>query len=209
MYRHLPLRLFHALLFCLAIGSTVCLAEEKKTWGIPLKPDPPTAVDGDLGEWAAMPNAIEIDSKEQVVWGADSWDSVEDMHGTVQLAWRREYLFIAARVVDDKLCQSQRGADIWKGDHVEVHIDALPDLEPNRQSYGKGQFQFAFSPGNFRRTGNTLGDCPAEAYCFRPEGQAVKGVLVASKRTPRGWNLEAAILWSLLGVTPAKGTFLV
>lgn len=29
--------------------------------GIPLKPDPPIVVDGDLGDWANVPNAFEID----------------------------------------------------------------------------------------------------------------------------------------------------
>ncbi len=208
MFRCLCLCWVHVLLFCAAICSVAGFAVAEATWGIPQRPDPPIAVDGDLGEWAAIPNAVQLDRKEQVVWGSGSWDSAKDMRGTVQLAWRREYLFIAARVVDDKLSQSQRGADIWKGDHVEVYIDALPDLEPNRQSFGKGQFQFVFSPGNFQQTGDSLGDCPAEAYCFRPEGLAAKGVLVASKRTPTGWNLEAAIPWSLLGVKPSKGTFL-
>ena len=118
------------------------------------------AIDGDLGEWAAIPNAVEVNRKEQVIWGTGGWDSVEDMHGTIQLAWRQEYLFIGTRVIDDQLCQSQRGANIWKGDHVEVYIDAQPDLEPNRQSYGEGQFQFIFSPGNFLRTGDSLSDCP-------------------------------------------------
>jgi cellulose/xylan binding protein with CBM9 domain len=199
---------FLAALLCMALANAQSLAAPAATWGIPLRPDPPIAVDGDLGEWAAIPNAAQVNTKEQVIWGAGGWDSLEDMHATIHLAWRQEYLFIATQVVDDQLCQSQRGANIWKGDHVEVYIDAQPDLDPNRQTFGEGQFQILFSPGNFVRTGDSFSDCPPEAYCFRPEGLVPEGVLVAAQPTPTGWNLEAAIPWLLLGVTPSKGTFL-
>jgi len=183
-------------------------AATPETIGIPLKPDPPIAVDGNLGDWEGVPNIHAIDTPEQAVWGANSWTGPADLHGTVRLAWRQEYLFIAAEVVDDTIHQTQRGANIWKGDHIEVYLDAAPDIDPGRETYGPGQYQLAISPGNFQNTGDAFTDCPPEAYCYRPEAQPIEGALVASARVAEGYVLEAAIPWTLFGVAPEAGTFL-
>ncbi len=192
----------------LVAASLDALAAAPGPIGIPLKPDPPIAVDGDLGDWEGVPNSHAFDTPEQAVWGANSWTGLEDLHGTVRLAWRQEYLFIAAEVVDDTLHQTQRGANIWKGDHIEIYLDAAPDLEPGRETFGAGQYQLAISPGNFQTTGDAFTDCPPEVYCYRPEAQPVEGALVASHRTAAGYILEAAIPWTFFGVTPETGTFL-
>ena len=189
-----------------ALLSLPSSAEEVR--GIPLKPDPPISVDGDLGEWAGMPNAMAVDRAEQVVWGRGTWTSVEDLSGTVRLAWRQEYLFVAAEVTDDALRQSERGFNLWKGDHVELYVDAAPDLDPGRDTFGEGQFHFGFSPGNFKNTGDPLIDCAPEAVCFAPKGVASAGVLVAAKQTGDGWVLEAAVPWPVFGIEPEKGLFL-
>ncbi len=174
--------------------------------GIPFKPDPPFAIDGDLGDWANVPGVFVMKDAAQVVWGRGAWKGPDDLRAKAQLAWRYDHLFLAVRVVDDQLRQTQRGDGIWRGDHVELYLDAQPDLEPSRKLFGKGQFQFAFSPGNFLKTGDALTDCAPEAYCFRPRGGSVKGVKLAAQKTESGWTIEAAIPWSLLGVRrPAKG----
>jgi hypothetical protein len=175
-----------------------CDAEE--VWGIPLKPDPPFAVDGELSDWAAVPNPTSLNQAGQVVWGRNSWQSPQDLSGVAHIAWREDHLFLAADVTDDKVCQTQRGYGIWQGDHIELFLDMKPDLEPDRDAFGEGQFQFGFSPGNFRTTGDPLVDCAPEAFCYRPEGATVRGVAVAAERTATGWTLEAAIPWQLLGI---------
>ncbi|MBN2308286.1 MAG: hypothetical protein JXR94_04910, partial [Candidatus Hydrogenedentes bacterium] len=172
--------------------------------GIPYKPDPPLAVDGDLADWREVPNAMALTSPEQVVWGAANWESPEDLSATVRTAWRGECLFIAAEVEDDNLRQTQRGANIWRGDHVEVYVDVCPDVEGERDTYGEGQFQLAFSPGNFLDTGDALTDCPPEAFCFVPVGKAVEGVAVGAERSGTGWRIEAAVPWEFLGLAGAK-----
>ncbi|MEA3365393.1 MAG: sugar-binding protein, partial [Candidatus Hydrogenedentes bacterium] len=198
-----------AIVFTLILSSALAVhAAPGGPIGIPLKPDPPIAVDGDLGDWEGVPNTHAIDTPEQAVWGANSWTGPEDLHGNLRLAWRQEYLFIAAEVVDETIHQTQRGANIWKGDHIEVYLDAAPDFEANRETFGAGQYQFAISPGNFQNTGDAFTDCPPEAYGYRPEAQPVEGALVASQRTRDGYILEAAIPWAFFGVTPETGTFL-
>ncbi|MCX6907156.1 MAG: hypothetical protein NTY01_03835, partial [Verrucomicrobia bacterium] len=54
--------------------------------------------------------------------------------------------------------------------------------------------------------GDSLADCPPEAYCFKPASLALKGVLIAAQQTDHGYTLEAAIPWALLGIKlPAVG----
>ncbi len=172
--------------------------------GIPLKPDPPIAVDGDLGDWSGVPNTRTLNQPEQVVFGAGSWTNPSDLSGTVQLAWRAEYLFLAATVTDDSIAQGQRGAGIWQGDHVELYIDAQPDFDTNRDTFGEGQFHIALSPGNFGTSGDPLVDTTPEAFCFTPRGHDLSDVLVAATQTSTGWILEAAVPWSTLGITPTQ-----
>lgn len=189
-----------------SLRSWAAAAGDEPVSAIPLKPDPPFAIDGNLGDWADVPGAIEVRSPEQVVWGSGAWTGPEDLGGTVRLAWRQEFLFVAVEVTDDQLRQNQRGDSLWKGDHIELYIDAQPDLEPERTAFGQGQFHIAMSPGNFRRTGDPLADCVPEVYCYRPEKSAVEGALAGAVPTPSGWALEAALPWAFLGVgAPAPG----
>lgn len=179
--------------------------EGRAPLGIPYKPDPPPAVDGDLGEWIHVPNALSLQQKEQVVFGAANWTSPADLSATVWLAWRREHLYLAAEVTDDRFRQNRRGEDLWKGDHVELYLDIVPGLEPQRDAFGQGQFHLGLSPGNFGQTGDPLFDLKPEAVFYRPMGLAAEGVLVAARRTERGYTLEAAVPWKVLGVEPALG----
>ncbi len=180
-------------------------ASAGETAGIPLKPDPPIAVDGALGDWSAVVNGIAIDRPAQAVFGAGAWSGATDLSGTVHLAWREDHLYLAAEVKDDVLAQTQRGAGLWQGDHVELYLDVTPDAEPDRAEFGAGQFQIALSPGNFGVSGDPLADTAPEIYVYKPRDHALPGALVASAQTADGWILEAAIPWSALGVTPAEG----
>lgn len=184
--------------------ATVSSAAQTTT-GIPLKPDPPIAVDAALGDWSAVPGAIAINQPDQVAHGAGAWTGPEDLSGVVRLAWRAEYLFLAVDVTDDAIVQGQRASGIWQGDHIELYIDVTPDTEPDRQDFGAGQFHLALSPGNFQDSGDALLDTRPEAFFYQPRGLDTGGVLVASAQTATGWILEAAIPWSLLGLTPEAG----
>lgn len=173
--------------------------------GIPLKPDPPFAIDGILGDWAAVPNTIAIDQPAQAVFGAGAWTGLADLSGTFWLAWREDHLYLAAEVRDETIAQSQRGQGLWQGDHVELYIDAIPNAEPDRAVFGAGQFQIALSPGNFGSSGDPLADTAPEVFCYNPLGHTLDGALVASSQTADGWILEAAIPWRALGLTPSAG----
>ena len=190
---------------CVAVWAVVAAAGafaegEEALFGVPLKPDPPFAIDGDLSDWAEVPNAASIAEAEQVVWGKPAWESPEDFSGTVRIAWRYDCLFVAVDVIDDAMAQTQRGSGMWKGDHVELYLDMAPEFEPDREPFGANQYQLAFSPGNFLSTGDPLVDCAPEAYRYRPERGALVGAVVGAQRTATGWALEAAVPWNQLGI---------
>lgn len=174
--------------------------------GIPFKPDPPFALDGELDDWRGVPGMMLLERREQVTWGASRWESGADLSAKGWLAWRQDMLYLAADVADDQLRQTQRASNMWRGDHLELYIDAAPEDDPGRTTFGKGQFQIVLSPGNFRKTGDVVNDCPPEIYCHRPNGAELKGAIVAATRGKCGWTIEAGIPWSALGVArPTNG----
>lgn len=168
---------------------------------IPLKPDPPIAIDGNLEEWVSVPGAITVNTAAHVTYHASTWQGPDDLSATIRLAWRNEGLYLAADITDDVVLQTQRDEKLYQGDHVEWFLDLAPDSEPERTSFGKGQFQFAFSPGNFKHTGDPLVDIKPEVYAYKPQGLNVSSVKYAAIKTARGWTMEAFVPWSLLGVS--------
>ncbi len=174
---------------------------------IPFKPDPPPAINGDLDEWEAIAPTFILDNAEQIVTGEKGWASKADLSARVWLAWRQEHLYLAADVTDDVLRQTQRGSNLWKGDHLELYVDTTPEADAQRLSYGEGQFQIGLTPGNFENTGDPLFDTKPEGYFHLPAGISAEGVIVAAQRTPQGYTLEAAIPWKNLKITslPAAG----
>lgn len=170
---------------------------------IPLKPDPPIAVDGSLQDWAGVPNALTVTGKEHATYNATTWTGPADLGATMHLAWRNEGLYLGLEITDDVVVQTQRDEKLYQGDHVEVFLDFAPDLEPERNSFGKGQFQFAFSPGNFKHTGDPLVDIGPEMYCYQPKGGPCTGTKYAAVKTAQGWTAEIMLPFALLGVSPA------
>jgi hypothetical protein len=169
---------------------------------IPLRPDPAFALDGDLSDWAEIGNGFTIDHKEQVHHGPDTWKNPDDLSADVKLAWRSEGLYLAAQVTDSAFYQNQRGTMMWKGDHLELYVDATPDADVKRLDLGKGQYQFGLSPGNFKHTGDKLADITSEAVGYRPDGLDASTARVASVRTADGYTIEALIPWTILYITP-------
>ncbi len=192
-------RLMTALaLLTLLLAADGVRAQEPEAFGVPYKPDPPPAIDGRLDEWEPIPNARKVDTREQAVWSGQKWAGPQDLSAKVWLAWRQEYLYLAVDVADDRHVQKGHGDAMWKGDHIELYLDAAPDLEPDRKGFGQGQMQFGFSPGNLEKTGDPLTDIAPGAVVFTPEGQKASGVIVAAQKTDKGYALEAAVPWALI-----------
>jgi len=172
---------------------------------VPLKPDPPLTIDGDLSDWSLVPDKIVLNSKDHVTYGGNIWKSPQDLSGLVQLSWRQEALYVAATVTDDTLRQTQRGSNLWKGDHIELYLDTAPDTDSGGTIFGPRQFEIGLSPGNFSRSGDALTDIKPEAYIFLPANTSAQGIQVAAQRTANGYVLEASIPWTVLNFKPQVG----
>jgi hypothetical protein len=196
-----------SLLF-IALGVTLTSATKaycQEIIKIPFKPDPAITIDGDLNDWNTIPNKQILNSKEHVTYGADKWKGAADLSATVQLSWRPDALYVAANVTDDILRQTQRGANIWKGDHVELYLDTAPDTDAGNTAFGARQFQIGLSPGNFNHSGDALADIAPEAYAFLPAGISLAGSQVAAQRTVAGYTIEASIPWNNFDFKPQVG----
>jgi hypothetical protein len=160
---------------------------------------PPT-IDGNLAEWAAV-NTYQSAFR---VYSASSWDGTDDLTAMWRLVWDNNALYIGVAVTDDIHVQTQTGNTIFRGDSVDIQFDTDragdfgPRLSPD-------DFQITLSPGDFAglsptafRYRGTIDDQILDA----PGGHHVT---VAAQQTDQGYNLEAAIPWSDLELTPTAG----
>ena len=182
---------------CFVIPGTTAAAEPA-LHGIPYKPDPPPAIDGRLDEWENVPNAYLIQTREQVGHGGKAWKSPQDLSAKVWLAWRGEYLYLAADVTDDRHVQKAA-----RPGHVARRSRrALPGCHARggaaAERLGQGQINLGLSPGQFAAHGRSRDRYPPEAVVFTPDGGSAEGILVAAQKTEKGYALEAAIPWRLI-----------
>lgn len=178
------------------LAVCILMATPPRATTIPRIPDPPPVIDGRLDEWQMRPLRLTYDDPNQVVYGRSSWTDLKDLSGWAVLGWDSRYLYVAAHIVDDKHCQSNKGHSMYRGDHLELFVHFRHD-EPGDQA--GAVFQFGLSPGNFASTGDPLADIKPESVVYAPEGRDLR-VSVAAQRTPNGYEIEAAVPWSGLGI---------
>lgn len=187
----------------LFLGS-LTLADEP-SYRIPLKPDPPFSIDGELSDWQEAPNEFILSDVKHVTYEPRSWKGAGDLSAKVKIAWRDGVLYLGVEVTDDIIAQEKRGEAMYLGDHIEIFLDLSPLSEPQRSYLGAGQWQFGLSPGNFKTTGDPAVDIKPEAICFVPKGVGgEEAIQVAAKRTQAGYTLEASIPFSLMNWKTAR-----
>ena len=181
-----------------ALACVAGLARADDFHVVPFDVDPPIVVDGELADWSAVPNAIEVNRKEQVCYGQETWAGPADLSARVMMAYRYGGLYVAAEVTDDKVVQPLMGSGLWKGDHIEVYMDMVPGVNPTQTMFGNGQFQFGLSPGNLGLNGATT---PPEVFIWVPGNASLKGVQVAAVKTDTGYVIEAYVPFASLNVS--------
>lgn len=164
--------------------------------GVPYKPDPPPAIDGQTDDWSTVPGAFDIALREQVVIGAAAWTSAQDLSARVRLAWRDEHLYLAAEVTDDRLVAIP--GPTLQGDHLDLLLDLAPDLNVAREAFGTGQVHLRFSPGGGVGTAGPEAVIRVQAAVIFPAAGTPEAVQVAAQKTASGYCLEAALPWTLL-----------
>ncbi len=155
-------------------------------------------IDGNLGEWGSLNDVI-----NQPVFGAQNWVGNNDASATYKLGWDANKLYIATYVKDDVFVQNQSGAQLFRGDSLELLLDTNLGGDSGNAFLNSDDYQLGISPG-----GLTTGNNPApQAYRWYPSNLRglASSVSVASAKVGDGYLVEAAIPWSVLGVSPYGG----
>jgi photosystem II stability/assembly factor-like uncharacterized protein len=164
--------------------------------------DPPV-IDGILDEWTET--RYDIGS---VTYGKGEWTGNADLSGKAMFAWDETYLYLAARVYDDIHAQNAIGEDIFLGDGIEFLLDRNVPADYYTQNLSSDDYQLGISAGAPADMSNS--DSKAvlpEDYLWYPK--ASEGprdeVEIGVFYTDDGYKIEAAIPWTMLGITPARG----
>ena len=165
----------------------------------------PIRIDGSLEEWTGR-SRLSINEKQNVVYSVEenAWNGINDLSGTVHLAWDDRALYVCGKVTDDIIVQESSGTELWRGDHVEIWIDTQPSLDPVQRGYNEYTYQFGISPGNF--------DKQAPEFCvWLPADldNSIKEIAWATKQNKTGYSFETRIPWSLINVESGNADFLL
>jgi len=155
---------------------------------------PPT-IDGDWTEWGT-----DTFSASAVIYGGDAWVGANDLESYFRLGWDYQFLYIAAEVIDDNYVQNASGYDIYKGDSIEILLDANVEGDYSSSAMSGDDFQLVISPGN----GGTGG--AKSAYLYYPSGsRGNRSFTMGATGGASVYYIEAAIPWSVFNVTPEDG----
>lgn len=136
-----------------------------------------------------------------IVYGSGEVANKEDLEGSYRVGWDDSNLYLAVKVYDDLYVQNATGAEIFKGDSVELLFDVDLMGDVNTTELNSDDYQLAFSPGK----GGVSGD--KETYLYYPSSVAGSRTQVKIASTYGGGVLRAeiSIPWSVLGVSPTSG----
>ncbi len=153
-------------------------------------------LDGSWDEWSntAYPATA-------VVYGGGNWTGADDLEASFRVGWDENYLYLAVKVKDDVYVQNAKKADLYLGDSIELLLDTdlYGDFYWNQLSYD--DYQLGISSGRPDVDGTR------EAYLWFPgsiEGSR-SSVQIGSMRSDGVTRIEAAIPWSMFGVSPYAG----
>jgi len=155
----------------------------------------PPLLDGVWDEWPGTTYPI-----QRVVYGGGNWSGENDLEGSFKVGWDTQYLYVAVKVLDDVYAQNDSGAYLYRGDSLEVLLDADLAADFYTRQTSPDDFQLGISPGRPDVNG------VREAYLWQPKSIAgLRQVQIASMRSDGVYRVEVAIPWSLFGVSPYRG----
>jgi hypothetical protein len=156
---------------------------------------PPT-IDGRLGDWNLDRYLI-----EDVVFGKSNHSGTGDLSGRAMIGWDETNLYLGIRVIDDKYVQNAKGANLFKGDSLDILLDSDVPSDYYLGALNGDDYQLGISPGS------PLPNDNPEAYLWFPK--SIEGsrnqVAMASRTRDDGYIVEAAIPWSVFAVNPTDG----
>jgi hypothetical protein len=165
------------------------------TYVIPYMYKPPVL----NGNWDDFPS--QTFSANIITYVATKWAGPDDLSSSFRLGWDNKNLYVAAKVRDDKYVQNSTGSDIYKGDSIEILLDSNFYGDFYSQQLNSDDYQLGISPGNPDTNGKK------EAFLWFPRDitGSRSQVKIGSDMWQSGYRVEAAIPWSVFGVTPYVG----
>jgi hypothetical protein len=156
----------------------------------------PPNLNGDWSEWKATEYPVKFVA---FVNSAHPGSSV--LQASYRVSWDADNLYLAVKVKDATYVQNATGKNIYKGDSVELLLDANLAVDAGVTYLSKDDYQIGISPGN-----PSVGTNP-EAYLWYPSSKtgARTDVKVGTSTSNGYYRVEAAIPWSVFGITPANG----
>lgn len=155
-------------------------------------------LDGNWGDWKPYSREYGMDF---VVFGASNWEGEEDLQASYMLGWDASFLYVGVKVRDDNYVQYAHGANIYKGDSIELLIDTdlLGDFYTKYLS--ADDVQLGISPGYESTSG------PKEAYLWYPSNVAGSRdqVVITTELEDELYRVEFKVPWSMIGVSPYAG----
>ncbi len=154
----------------------------------------PNNINANLDDWRTQTEY----PVQSVVFGGENYTGAADLSGKFRIGWDYRALYLAVIVTDDQLVQTQHGAQMFKGDDVEIQRDLDYYGDFYLGALNGDDFQIGLSPGV------PPGTAP-EAYLWYPAGQAraLPEVEIAVQLTTHGYIMEAAIPWTVFGRKPS------
>jgi hypothetical protein len=159
---------------------------------------PPT-IDGPWDEWTTTQYPL-----KNVVFGAFNWSGASDLQASYRVGWDSQYLYLAVKVFDDVYVQNATGANLYKGDSIEVLLSTNPNADSSTLGLTATDYQIGISPGK-----PSIGE-NMEAYLWYPQAKAgsLSNVAIGAVPMNGGYRIEFAIPWSVFGISPVKGQVL-
>lgn len=150
-------------------------------------------VDGFLKDWSKQAVLhLNMDHKE-----LGEIEDEQDLSGELRFAWDEEALYFAAKVTDDNLVLRKTKKNIWMDDCLELYFDPQGDgLYWNHES----DFQIGLRPD--------AGTSDVHIWSWFQGGDdpSAQAKIIAKGFTDeKGYIIEGAIRWTLLGIQPFEG----
>jgi hypothetical protein len=159
--------------------------------------NPPT-IDCNVSDLVPLNNVI-----DQPTFGAENWSGVSDNKADYSLAWDSNNLYLATHVTDDVHAQIALGELLFRGDSLELLLDANLQGDYNSDELSADDFQMGFTPGE-----NKVGGPDSYLWFPRDKSGRPNGVTVmgCQDETGNGFYLETSVPWSTFGVSPIAGS---
>jgi hypothetical protein len=151
-------------------------------------------IDGVWDEWGG----VQAYTCNYVVYGGEQRTDSADLGASVKIGWDWNYLYLATKISDDIYAQNASGQDLYKGDSLELLFDSYLFEDFYWAEMSNDDYQLGISPGN----PDVNGTKEAVVWYPRSGNGSRNSVVIGSARSDGVTRVEAAIPWSVLGVSP-------